>query len=229
MGTGFAHPAAMPMVPIANSRPEILAPGWGRPAAGSRSASSCLVQTDDASLVEAVRAGRDGAEELFYARFVPATAGLVARLLRSREDAEDLTQDTFIAAMESLHQLRDSSAVRPWLTQIAVHLVHRGFRKRRLLRALGLDRKRCDDASLARLASHALSAEARAELALLDRSLEALPDKHRVAWMLRRVEGMRIEEVAVACRCSAATAKRWIAAADQRVQEHVGIRGEDDE
>ena len=48
--------------------------------------------------------------------------------------------------------------------------------------------------------------------------------KERFAWVLRHVEGYQLEEVADACECSLATAKRWIAKADERVRQHVRIQ-----
>jgi RNA polymerase sigma-70 factor, ECF subfamily len=44
----------------------------------------------------------------------------------------------------------------------------------------------------------------------------------RIAWMLRRVEGLPLAEVATLCDCSLATAKRRITDADRCVAAHVG-------
>jgi RNA polymerase sigma-70 factor (ECF subfamily) len=63
--------------------------------------------------------------------------------------------------------------------------------------------------------------EARAELRLVDRALARMPPAERIAWVLRHVEGETLEDVARACGCSLATAKRRIAAAEARLAEHV--------
>lgn len=62
-----------------------------------------------------------------------------------------------------------------------------------------------------------------AELAALGRAVGALPANERIAWSLRHVEGATLPEVAAACRCSLATAKRRIAAADLRVRAVVRL------
>ncbi|MGH7439658.1 MAG: sigma factor-like helix-turn-helix DNA-binding protein [Polyangiaceae bacterium] len=49
--------------------------------------------------------------------------------------------------------------------------------------------------------------------------LGTLPTDDRIAWLLRHVQGERLQDVALACGCSLATAKRRIAAAQQVVQE----------
>ena len=132
-------------------------------------------------------------------------------------------QDTFVLALEQIGALRDGGALRGWLAQIAVSQVQRRLRRRRLLRVFGLDRT-VDDAPLEALARDGLDGETRAELAALDRVLATLAPEERIAWLLRHAEGSALEEVAVACGCSLATAKRRIAAADARVQLHVTLK-----
>lgn len=51
--------------------------------------------------------------------------------------------------------------------------------------------------------------------------LESLPLEERLAWSLRHVEGHALEEVAAACDCSLATAKRRIAAAEANVRARI--------
>src|SRR4051812_12587950 len=87
----------------------------------------------DAELARRVGRGERWAEEAFYRRHVLHVVGLAQRLLGNSWDAEDVAQETFIAAFQIWDQLRDAERVRSWLMQIAVRQVHRKFRKRRLL------------------------------------------------------------------------------------------------
>jgi RNA polymerase sigma-70 factor (ECF subfamily) len=178
------------------------------------------VELPDDVLVRRVLAGNGQSRELLYRKHVDYIAGMSARLLRSIEGAEDVVQDTFVIAFKRLHTLRDPGALRGWLASIAVSQVRRRLAKQRLFRAFGLDRG-LDDAPLDELAVEDTSAEVRSELAALDLVLGRLPPNHRVAWMLRHVEDEPLEAIAVACGCSLATAKRWIAAADVAVREYV--------
>ncbi|AKU99350.1 RNA polymerase sigma factor RpoE [Labilithrix luteola] len=137
----------------------------------------------------------------------------------------DVLQDAFVTAFEDLAELRQPGAFRTWIHRITVRLVHRRFRRRRLLRLLGLDRER-DEVSLDALAVESASAEARAELRWLDEALRKATDADRIAWLLRHVEGLAVDEVASACGCSPATAKRRIASADAVVLRHLGAAKE---
>jgi RNA polymerase sigma-70 factor (ECF subfamily) len=181
-------------------------------------------QTDvDLSDEELVRRALDcdrWAEEVLFRRHARAVADMVARLLQNRTEAEDVVQETFLVVLADLGQLREPSRLRPWIMRIAVRLVHRRFRRRKLLRALGLDRG-AEDATLAELADPSLGPERRAELALLDRELARMPAKERIPWMLHYVEGATLPEIAEACGCSLATTKRRIASAKARLDRHL--------
>jgi RNA polymerase sigma-70 factor (ECF subfamily) len=79
--------------------------------------------TADAELVARCRAGDERAWSLLverYSRYVYAIAVQGFRL--SDQDAEDVFQETFARAYERLDQLRDDSAVRPWLAQLTRRL-----------------------------------------------------------------------------------------------------------
>lgn len=159
---------------------------------------------------------------MLYRRHVRYLLAIATRLLASRGEGEEVVQDTFVVAFEKLETLRDPAALRPWLARITVTLVQRRMRKDRLLRFLGLDRG-LDDATLDSLAASTLRPDDRAELALADRVLRRLPTKKRIAWMLRRVEGLPLGEVASACDCSLATVKRQIADADVEMARYVSF------
>lgn len=185
-------------------------------------------EIDDAELVARARGGDRFAEDALVRRHFESVGAMAARLLGDRHEAEDIVQDTFATALSELRDLRDPSAFRGWLLQITVRKVHRRFRRRKLLRVLGLASGE-PEGGLAELASSAASPEQHGELVLLDRALAKLGPADRLAWMLRCVEGMQLDEVASACACSLATAKRRIAAADRVVRAHVALDVEEEE
>jgi RNA polymerase sigma-70 factor, ECF subfamily len=176
----------------------------------------------DGELVRRARGGDKWAEEALYDRHVRPVTRLSLRLLGRSAEAEDVVQDAFIIALSSLDKLKDEEAFGGWLRTIAVHQVRRRFRKRALLRTLGLDRG-TDDITLAEQADQAASPEVRATLAEIDAVLERLPAKVRVAWVLRCVEGHELTEAATLCGCSLATVKRLIGRAQQTIAEHLAV------
>jgi RNA polymerase sigma-70 factor, ECF subfamily len=177
----------------------------------------------DDDLVARLRGGDRWAKEALYRRYVRLVWTTALRLVGSSAEAEDVVQDTFAAALRDVKSLREDGALRPWLLGIAVHQAQRRFRRRSMLRRLGLDR-RADDATLAALVDPAAPLETYLELARVDRALQRLSSSERFAWILRHVDGHSLEEVARLCRCSLATTKRRIARAQQCVLEHVQER-----
>jgi RNA polymerase sigma-70 factor (ECF subfamily) len=175
----------------------------------------------DADLVARALDGERWGREMLYRRHAGSLLALTTRLLRNRSEAEEVVQDTFVTGFEQLATLRDPAAVRPWLGQIAVSLVRRRIRRGKLTRLLGLDRG-ADDATLASLAARDVGPDQLVELRLVDRLLAEMRTELRLAWMLRRVEGLELAEVAAMCGCSLATAKRRISDADEIIREHVG-------
>lgn len=194
------------------------------PRPGSAGASEIqLARTpavSDDELVRRALAGNWWAEEAIYRRYAPMILGTARRLLADGEEAQDVTQETFSTAFAMWAQLREPARLKQWLMQIAISKVHRRFRRKRLLRALGLESS-LDDATLDTLALPSCSPEVRAELFLLSRALDRVSVAARIAWMLRHVEGLSLDEIAEECSCSLATVKRRIGTAEKRLEVFV--------
>ena len=129
--------------------------------------------------------------------------GFALRLSGSREEAEEIAQDTFVRAYQALPRYsaeRQATLVaRPWLLQIALNVFRNRVRRRRLP-TTPLDLTSDDAAPLQVEAdareqpeAAAVAAERRGELAA---RLLALPEHFQVAVILRHVEGLGYSEIA---------------------------------
>jgi RNA polymerase sigma-70 factor (ECF subfamily) len=74
---------------------------------------------DDAALVARIREGSDRAFNLLIDRHQQAVRDFLRRLLASAADADDIAQDTFLAAWEGARLYRGGASVRSWLCAIA--------------------------------------------------------------------------------------------------------------
>jgi RNA polymerase sigma-70 factor, ECF subfamily len=223
---GALPTAASPAPP--ESVGEVIGPSTGRrrgqAKADSRAPEIPLAPTvnlTDEELVRRARTGDGWSEEAVYRRYAAQVLALSKRLLADTAEAEDVTQETFVLAFAAWNKLRSPERLKQWLLQIAVSRVHRRFRRRKLLSVLGFQ-DLGGDATLDALARPDCPQEVRFELALLGRALERLPAAERIAWVLRHVEGMTIEEAAQGSGCSPATAKRRIARASARIERILG-------
>lgn len=148
--------------------------------------------------------------ELFR-RYAPYVATIGFKLLGSDGELDDLVQDVFIEAHRGLHQLRSGDAAKGWLARITVRRAVRRLRRRRLRAFFSLDSV-AEDAALI---DGAASPEEQAHVASIYRLLETLPVAHRIAWVLRHMEGETLDSIALLCGCSKTTVQRRVRAAQQ--------------
>jgi len=174
----------------------------------------------DTALVVAARAGEAWAHEALFRRYAPMANGMAFRLMGRDADVDDLVQDAFAVAFGRLDSLDDPQAFAAWLGSIVVRTAGKVIRRRVLMEKLGL-RRRGEPIDIDAIASRVCGPEVAAELRGIYERVERLPADLRIAFLLRRVEGMELEEVARATGVSLATTKRRIAAAQQAVERWV--------
>jgi len=137
----------------------------------------------DADLVRAAQAGDVASFELLYVRYAPVVhAILLGRLPPA--DADDVTQNVFMAALTKLGSLREQAAFAGWIARTARNAAE-DFR-RRTKNDVDLDA-----AAYATRGTQSEDAEAARALA----AIRELPDAYRETLMLRLVEGMSGPEI----------------------------------
>ena len=144
-----------------------------------------------------------------YARYVAATA---YRVLRNRDDVDDVVQEVFLDAVQGLSHLRDDAAVRAWLTVVTI----RNAVQRRRRRAESVPCAFDEEVSSELLLSDG-DHDRQLRLSAIGAVIDGLPEELRQPWILHCLEGVGIPGVARACACSVATAKRRIALARARI------------
>lgn len=160
--------------------------------------------------------GRSARVEALFGQHAGYVAGLGLRLLGRDGEVDDLVQDVFLRAYEALDSLRDPAAVRGWLATIMVRLARRRLKVRRAKSFFWLDAAPDYDTELPVCES---GADDQVLLAQVMRALDQVAVDDRLAWTLRRLEGLPLAEVAACCDCSLATVKRRIDAAQAKLQK----------
>jgi RNA polymerase sigma-70 factor (ECF subfamily) len=129
---------------------------------------------------------------------------LAVRLLRSRDEAEDAMQETFLKAWEARAGFRGESGVRTWLCRIALNHCYRALKR-------GRRRAPLEQAAAAHAAGPGAHPDADAERARLreaiDRAVAELPPDWQAALTLREALGFSYEEMSQAMGCPLGTAK----------------------
>lgn len=188
-------------------------------------------ETTDFDLVQRAKAGDLDAFEMLTSRHEQRVYCLAMRMLRQEQDAEDVTQQTFLSALESLQSFRGEASFSTWLLRIASHAALKVIRKGK-----GLDLVSLEEATEPSDQSDAIphpefiadwrqSPEKLVQTheiqRLLDEALDQLDEKHRLVFLLRDVEGLSVKETAETLGLSEANTKVRLLRARLQLREQL--------
>jgi RNA polymerase sigma factor (sigma-70 family) len=159
-------------------------------------------------LVRLTLGGDSAAFEQIILRYQTRVMNLAARFLGTKDDARDVAQEVFLRAFKYLHRLDVQKPLEPWLMRITVNVCRDAARSRQRRRHTfvetetpeTIDRSPDPYAGLAR----------KQERLMLQRALASLPEKERLAIVLRDVEGLSTSEVASILRSSETTVRSQV-------------------
>lgn len=202
-----------------------------RPSLASAPSAPRAGADPDRPWVIQAKQGDLAAFESLVARHERRIYSLAFRFVRHEHDAEDITQQTFLSALEHLDDFREEAGFGTWLTRIATHAALKVLRKRRGLNVVSLEAatEPAEDGDgpphpefIAdwRYTPEELAARNETR-ALLDEALSHLDEKHRLVFLLRDVEGLSIREAAAALGLSEANVKVRLLRARLQLREHL--------
>ncbi len=172
---------------------------------------------DDYAIVAGIRRGDPAAAAALFAHYRGLVERALVRILGFDSELADAVQETFIRALGSTRLLRDPQALPSWLIRISVctaaDLIRR--RRRRWLQFFAEPQELVNGAGHLVFDSEP-DLEMRQALLAAQAILSSLPADERIAFSLRRLDGMELKDVAHACGCSLATIKRRLARAEKR-------------
>lgn len=175
----------------------------------------------DESLVEEALGGRLGAFDELMVRYQRMVFKVAHGFTRNRQDALDVTQQVFLKAYRSLASFRRDANFRTWIMRIAYN---EGVS---WVRANG--RPLAGDDALREVAQPGGTQEqlllARERDALLEKELDKLNDRYRLAITLRYRQGLPIEEIAAVMQCSEGTTKSMLFRGVRALREALGAAG----
>ncbi|HTS88651.1 MAG TPA: sigma-70 family RNA polymerase sigma factor [Gemmatimonadales bacterium] len=178
-----------------------------------------LVSASDQDVVALAREGREAAYRELIRRYERPVFSLILRMVRDRQLAEDLAQETFIKALNAIGTYRPEFKFSSWIFKIANNAAIDHLRRRELV-TLSIDG-----------APHATSAEdieatalqvgdkaetpldeleARELGSAIERAIGQLRPEYRSCIMLRHVEGLAYEEIAQLLDLPLGTVKTYI-------------------
>jgi RNA polymerase sigma-70 factor (ECF subfamily) len=170
----------------------------------------------DQQLVERAQRGDKHAFELLVVKYQRRLGRLISRFVRNAAEAEDVTQEAFIKAYRALPAFRGDSAFYTWLYRIGIntaknHLLAQGRRAPTSTPFDAEEAEAFEDASLLHeVATPENELMSKQVVAVVNASLQQLPEDLRTALTLREIEGLSYEEIAVVMNCPIGTVRSRI-------------------
>ena len=182
----------------------------------------------DADVVVLAQQGREAAFREIVRRYERPVFSLVFRMVRDREVAEDLAQDTFIKVLNHIDKYRPEFKLSSWLFKIANNVAIDHLRRRQLdtvsmdgsrhastaadVEATSFDVGDPQESALEEMESKELGSA-------IERAIAKLRPEYRSCIMLRHVEGRSYEEIAATLDLPLGTVKTYIHRARHELRE----------
>lgn len=192
---------------------------------------SDLATATDQEVVVQARAGRDAAFRELIRRYERPVFSLIYRMVRDRELAEDLAQETFVKALNAIESYRPEFKFSSWIFKIANNAAIDQLRRREL-DTLSLDGSPNAETADA-IEATALQISDRNETPLeelearelggaIEIAIGQLRPEYRACILLRHVEGRPYEEIAEMLNLPLGTVKTYIHRARNELRQALG-------
>jgi RNA polymerase sigma-70 factor (ECF subfamily) len=153
----------------------------------------------------------------------------ILKICQNRDDAAELTQDTFVKVIENINKFRGQSGFYTWLFRVAVNLTLNYCKRRFKLSPVSLDADNMDlEKSKERLAAllanpdgadPAVIAQQKELAQIIVNLIGQLSQEHRVVLVLRDIEQMSYAQIADVLRIEHGTVKSRISRARRMLRE----------
>ena len=201
------------------------------PSMSAGAASPPLSTLSDPEVVTLARKGSEAAYRELLSRYERPVFSLVFRMVRDRETAEDLSQETFIKVLNNLDRYSPEFKFSSWLFKIANNLTIDHLRRRRVdtISIEGApDAVTAESAKATSIAVVSASESPLEELesrelgTAIERAIGKLRPEYRACIMLRHVEDKSYEEIAEIVKLPLGTVKTYIHRARHELRAALG-------
>lgn len=148
--------------------------------------------------------------------------------VKDRDLASDLTQDVFVKLFKSANRYLPSGKFRAWLFRIAQNICIDEQRRNKKASILSLtdtinSESNSDPILLNQLEDQSANPSREVELAelqnIINHSLDVLPEKQRIAFVLCQYDGLSYQEIAAIQKCAVGTVKSRIHTALTKIRD----------
>ena len=151
----------------------------------------------DSLLVEKAKEGNEGAFNFLMNKYYPRVYASLFSFTKSKEDSEDLAQQTFVKVWQQIQSFRGDSAFFTWVYRIAINLaknyvVSSGYKKQKVNSSI--DQLEIDISSNENIESILIHSQS---LDDIKDFINTMPEALKTAFTLRESEGKSYEEISI--------------------------------
>ena len=175
----------------------------------------------DSVLIDKARNGNEGAFKILVNKYYPRVYASLFSFTKSKEDSEDLAQQTFIKVWKQLDTFRGDSAFFTWVYRIAINLaknfvVSSNYKKQISnipMESLNIDFSSFDDVEEVIIHNESMDK--------ISNYINTLPESLKTAFTLRESEGKSYEEISVITDTPIGTVRSRIFRARESIIEYM--------
>lgn len=177
---------------------------------------------EDVILMLAVSKGDETAFAKLVEKHQGAVIGTVAKMLGSSSDAEDIAQQVFVRLWKSAKRYKPTAKFTTYLFTITRNLVFNETRKRKIRKQVSIEEQgeewgaQYQDNKGSSPAEDSLHKELSKKV---DQAIANLPEKQRIAVILRKYEQMPYDEIAQVLKLSLSAVKSQLFRAREQLKE----------
>jgi RNA polymerase sigma-70 factor (ECF subfamily) len=172
----------------------------------------------EARAIALLQDGDTSASDYLVSKYLRRVVGIAWGIVRNAHDAEDLAQEAFVKAIESIGRFRAGEPFGPWIYRIVTNLSLDVMKHRRKFRHEEL----AESEPAARRDGTALRAETNELAQRIDAAIESLPDMQRIVARLHLVEQFEHAEIAEMTSLSEGTIRSHLSRARTKLKEQLG-------
>lgn len=172
----------------------------------------------DVAIIDRARNGDEEAFVLIYEHFSPQIHRYIFRLVGSLEQADDITQDTFLRAFQNIGKIAIDSNLSAWLYRIASNAAFDVLRRRKLITWMPIldENDKTGEFTSDDFTPQVIESE------IVRRAVSEMPPALAVCLVLRSVEGFSCEEIAEILKIPKGTVFSRLARARESFQQIYG-------
>ncbi|MFC4094696.1 RNA polymerase sigma factor [Euzebyella saccharophila] len=170
------------------------------------------------SLLQECLKGRPSAQLEVYNRYYKAMYNTALRIVKQRDEAEDIMQESFLNAFTKLQTFKGEVAFGAWLKRIVINNSIYHYKKQKKKKEVALEDVlyRVEDSNDVALDSHGIT-ELKAQKVM--ETMKGLKDNYRVSLTLHLIEGYDYEEISEILNISYANCRTTISRAKESLRK----------